>query len=225
MHEHCLPFFLPILWCTSFLPLSTLLSLTFRQRRSSQSTNSPKQEKDRGEKKFHFFVNLVSLVGLEPGDDEMMVQQMWFVGLLDGWVVGNLQTLVSDHCFVGKVIRPGQSFRMVGGRSLGGAWMRLPRPLPGIPPPCLQPSSPPHHASPISPPCFGLTTTTQPTPSLPATPAKLEWIFLNKTARHLNSRYNWYKESYLMTRASPTLTGPHNQPTHSASQPLQGWDD
>ena len=69
------------------------------------------------------------------------------VGLLDGWVVGNLQRLVSDHCFVGKVIRPGQSFWMVGGRSLGGAWMRLPRPLPGIPPPCLPTILP-------SPPCL-----------------------------------------------------------------------
>ena len=137
---HCMSIvyhFLPILWCTSFLPLPSLLSLTFRQRRSSQSTNCPKQEKNRGEKKFHFFVNLVSLVGLEPGDDEMLVQQMWWlVCWMGGWLE-TFKVLLVTIVFVGKVIRPGQSFWMVGGRSLGGAWMRLPRPLPGIPPPCL----------------------------------------------------------------------------------------
>ena len=85
------------------------------------------------------------------------------VGLLDGWVVGNLQSLVSDHCFVGKVIRPGQSFWMVGGRSLGGAWMRLPRPLPGIPPPCLPQS--PHPALASQPPPNPLQASRPPLPS------------------------------------------------------------
>ena len=185
---HCMSIvyhFLPILWCTSFLPLPSLLSLTFRQRRSSQSTNCPKQEKNRGEKKFHFFVNLVSLVGLEPGDDEMLVQQMWW---LVCWMGGWLETFKVLLVTIVLLAKSSDLVKVFGWlevdlwEALGCDCLVL---CPASPHHASQPSSPPHHASPISPPCFGLTTTTQPTPSLQATPAKLEWIFVIKTARHL----------------------------------------